>query len=607
MPTADRVSDLIQNRNSPRLGPGDVPNRHGSGYSDSVRATAMNRTPILVMLTLALAATLPAIAQAQDRSESVSSVEVDGLSLLSANADTEAQKYVINIEDCESLAANPDDKIEFTWNFDTPLPDDGLFTVKLVLNSESCSESSLTYDAATEECQVLLENESLSGSTVRFEIGFASLTGVSSVAECASNADVIDVMMIFTDFNEDDTSDSPDRDELRIEFDTDRPAAPTDLTAKAGQSQIVVSWSEVAAASSYTLYYGTDPIPDGADPSNLTHTNVSGTSTTQELDEGITINTYYLAVVTKDSVGNLSAVSEVVTVTTQPVEDFYEYYRGNGGTDEGGYCATANPVTGGLWFIALLMAPLLYRRRRKAVATVVAALLMVPSLLPQDASAQSVESPITGELEIKFGEYAPAIDAALGESGTPYETIFGSGGGFYFEIEYDHFLWREFGSLAIGFSFGYSSVEGKGLLSSGEASVDDTSLNILPLRSSLVYRFDLLEEEFSIPLVPYMKAGLDYYLWWINSAAGIATYRNPDTSQLDEGRGGTFGWHAGAGVKFLLDVLAPTMSRGLDVTAGINDSYLFAEWLMAEVDDFGSDASFDFSDSTFLFGLAFEF
>lgn len=567
----------------------------------------MNRTPILVMLAFALCTILPLTGLAQTLNESVSSVDVDGLSLETSNANISTQKYIINRADCESLAASPDDDIEFTWHFDSPLPDDGLFSVKTVLNSENCSESSLTYDAATEECQVLLENQSLTETTVSFRISFGSLTGVSSVSDCDSNADVIDMLMIFTDFNEDDTSDTPDRDELRIEFDTDRPSAPTDLTASAGQSQIVVSWAAVDEASSYTLYYGTGVLSEGADPGDVTHANVSGSSTTQELDDGITIDTYYLGVTTKDSVGNRSLVSEVITVTTQPVEDFYEHYRGSGGADEGGYCATADPFSGGLWIGALLMAPLFFRKRRRALAPIVAAALLVLSIVPQQAAAQPVESAITGELEIKFGEYAPAIDEALGASGTPYATIFGSGGGFYFEIEYDHFLWREFGSLAVGFSFGYSSVEGKGLLSTGEASVDDTSLNMLPLRTSLVYRFDLLEKEYSIPLVPYMKAGLDYYLWWINSAAGIATYRNPDTDQIDEGRGGTFGWHAGAGVKFLLDVLAPTMSRGLDVTAGINDSYLFAEWLMAEVDDFGSDASFDFSDSTFLFGLAFEF
>ena len=49
------------------------------------------------------------------------------------------------------------------------------------------------------------------------------------------------------------------------------------------------------------------------------------------------------------------------------------------------------------------------------------------------------------------------------------------------------------------------------------------------------------------------------------------------------------------------------MSRSLDASTGINSSFLFAEWLHADIDSFGSEKSFDFSDNTFLFGLALEF
>ena len=129
----------------------------------------------------------------------------------------------------------------------------------------------------------------------------------------------------------------------------------------------------------------------------------------------------------------------------------------------------------------------------------------------------------------------------------------------------------------------------------------------MPLRLSLIYRFDALPREWSIPFVPYARVGLSGYIWWIESAAGVATYRNPDTGELDEGRDITLGWHAALGLQFLLDALAPAMSRAFDAQTGVNNSYIFAEFLHASVDNFGSDESIRLGDSTFLFGMAFEF
>lgn len=223
------------------------------------------------------------------------------------------------------------------------------------------------------------------------------------------------------------------------------------------------------------------------------------------------------------------------------------------------------------------------------------------------AHAEGVESPILGELEIKFGEYLPAIDDEFSAPTGPYEEVFGPGGEFYFEVELGFYVWRELGSLAVAVGLGYLSADGKGILADGTLSVDDTDLNVLPLRLSAVWRVDMLVRDYSVPLVPYLKLGLDYYLWWIKSAAGIATFRDPVTDQLDEGRGGTWGWHTALGLQFLLDILAPRMARTLDASTGINHTYLFGEWLYAGVDDFGSGTSLNLGDSAFLFGIAFEF
>ena len=547
-------------------------------------------------------------ALAQSTSDSVSSVTLD-VSLDTSNEDTSNQRYTVNLSDCRTLAADPDDEITFTWNFASNPPSDAQYTIKIKKGSDSCADSSLTRES-TDDCTTVVEQSNLTSDTIAERLTFGEITGVTSASQCDGNADTIDVILIFSSFTTttDESADDTDRDEVRFAFDTDRPAAPTGITSKAGESSIDVDWTAVDGASLYTVFYGTSALTEGDEPENLAHSHETTSTVGFVLDDGIRRDaTYYIGVTVQDSVGNNSLVSATTTATTQPVSDFYEYYRQQGGLDDGGFCSVGSPSSGGLWLLALAVASMtLLRRRRRRLSACLLIVGLLPTMAPASSSAQEVQSAITGELEVKFGEYEPAIDDGFTGTG-PYERIFGAGGSLYFEIEYDHYFWDEFGTFAVGLSLGYTSADGKGLLASGDASVDETKLNLLPVRASLVYRFDVLSTHFSIPFVPYVKGGVDYYVWWIKSAAGIATYRDPDTNQLDTGRGGTFGWHAGAGLKFLLDVFSPQMSRALDANTGINNSFIFAEWLYADVDNFGSKESLSFSDNTFLFGLALEF
>lgn len=546
-------------------------------------------------------------AWAQPTSDEVSAVSVD-ISIVSGNISTDRDRFTINLEDCWDLAADSDDDVAITWTFGQTPATDARYSIKVQASEETCNTSSLTRESG-DECDTLVQQETLSGTSLGYTLSFGAITGVTAASECDDRADTHDVIAIFTSFNaaSDDNAEDTDSDGIRFEFDTDRPTAPTGISAKAGESSITVDWSAVEDAESYHVYYSTDEILVGDAPEGLSSSDTT-TTVGRTLDSGITRDqTYYIGVTVEDEVGNESLISEVVTATTQPVTDFYEYYRSQGGADEGGYCSTANPTSGGLWGLALVLGMIGIggRRRRTGLLAVTLAATGVLAAAPQAAEAQ-VESAIHGGIAIKFGSYEPTIDEAFSGTG-PVETVFGSGGSLMVEGEYAHYLWRNFGSLAVGFSVGYTKQSGKGLLASGEESVDDTSLALVPMRLSAIYYFDVLTRDFGVPLVPYLNAGFDYTFWWVKSAAGIATYRDPDTNQLDEGRGGTFGWHVGAGVRFLLDFLATRMSRGLDATAGINNSYIFAEWLMAEVDDFGSDTSIQLSDSTVLFGLAFEF
>lgn len=217
------------------------------------------------------------------------------------------------------------------------------------------------------------------------------------------------------------------------------------------------------------------------------------------------------------------------------------------------------------------------------------------------------ESPIHGAFEFKLGVATPELDSEFGGDGV-YDAVFGDRTMMHFELEYDGYFWRDFGSLGGFFAVGHSAVRANSINDDGSRNgTDRTRLRVVPLRLGVVYRFDVLAERYRIPLAFTAKAGLDWYLWWATSSNGVADYVPADGGDRSVGKGGTTGWHAAFGIHFLLDVLAPQMAQSFDNNVGVNNTYLFAELMVAQVNDFGGAGSWDLSDTSAVFGLAFEF
>ena len=195
------------------------------------------------------------------------------------------------------------------------------------------------------------------------------------------------------------------------------------------------------------------------------------------------------------------------------------------------------------------------------------------------------------------------------------------------QVEFDfQFLHKWYGNFGIGHSIGYYRRTSKALAYSPAGSMtpcnndaglpcyastgDSTSLNIIPLELMFVYRFDYFALKYRIPFVPYFKAGLAYYAWWIENGGGflsIAKWTNPDTGKTDSGFGGTWGFVLNPGGAFLLDVIDPSAARTLDAELGINHTYLFCELHYANVTGFGASDRLNLSDLTLNAGLSFEF
>ena len=515
------------------------------------------------------------------------------------------------IQDCLNLFAEDPD-ISVSWTFTTKPATGNDYQIKLQHGSESCSFTEI--DAATDVClrddatafstsgtptatytwSELVNDAALTSATC-YEGGLASPWTIALVYESSSS------LLGASTYS---------KSQAILTLDSGRPAAPTALRTVGGETAIEVKWTASSSAVSYEIWADTAPIasrvtlPEEA-PSGLKMKSVEGGDTTSGSISGLrTGETYYIVVLALDEAGNLSPVSEEVTGATAPPADFFESYKSAGGVEEGGQCSASTPAAGWMTMASLGVAMWLIRRRRRVLLGVGLAVLMAAGAA--DAHAAQRSSPADSTLDLRFGSWKPAIDKepALGNP-KPFAQIFDGDDLFYFEGVYGRELLRGVGSLGLNLSLGYGGVAGKSLDLDGASSGDTTTFRMVPLRLGAFYRFDWLQERFGVPVVVSGEAGLTSIQWWTSSEGGISDFET-EAGARSVGSGETHGWHAGATAYLLLDTFAPGMAMNFDADSGVNNSYLFVNYMRTEADDFGSKTSWSLSDTTTLFGIGFE-
>jgi len=217
------------------------------------------------------------------------------------------------------------------------------------------------------------------------------------------------------------------------------------------------------------------------------------------------------------------------------------------------------------------------------------------------AAPAAAASPRWGSLELGAQTYHPDIDSEFATSPGPYDTVFGGGRGFLFQLGFYRALYTQVGSLELGFRTGYFRDAGKAIVTGSSPpapSGDETTFNVVPTSLALTYRFDWLVERWNIPFTPYGRAALERFNWWVTDGTG---------SWVEQGA--TNGWSITGGVGLLLDFFDAQLARELDMDSGVNHTYLYFEVTHSSVDDFGSSKSWNLSDEkpSLGFGLLFVF
>ncbi|HMF40633.1 MAG TPA: MXAN_2562 family outer membrane beta-barrel protein [Polyangia bacterium] len=207
--------------------------------------------------------------------------------------------------------------------------------------------------------------------------------------------------------------------------------------------------------------------------------------------------------------------------------------------------------------------------------------------------------------ELRFGPYRPDVDGEFDGARHPYQDFFGSGNHLMTQIEVDYEIYHRFGTIAVGTGVGYFSVTGTSPVANGTGlpSGDHSTMKVIPVSFSAVYRFDYFQERRNIPLVPYGKAGLDWAYWQITDGNDeIATDGHGGT-----GRGGTLGWHAAVGVGLVLDWLDPEAARDFDNEMGVNHTSLVFQLTHADISGLGASGRMHVGDTNWSLGLMFQF
>jgi len=366
---------------------------------------------------------------------------------------------------------------------------------------------------------------------------------------------------------------------------------------------------------------------------------------------------YTVALVAVDRSGNAAGTFFTRTVVPRAVTDFWEDVDQRGGKIEGGFCSTSSPVgLGGM--LAVLASAWLWRRRRRLPRKWLVrgagglALVLVPAGARADDFAPYWEDPgtetagfladqdeVKWHAGIKVGPYTPDIDKQVGVNSTtgmgPYQAMFGN---YYTRnaqgelvgndahvyqilpmLDVERIIWTGAGQVGIGGTLGYMQKTAYAYVENSDASqvrrerstASENTFRLIPFALTATYRLTQLDDLYGIPIVPYLRGGLSYYVWWLKGPSGDIAKVCKDGSMTDgceanKAYGGTLGVQASVGLAIRAERIDKDAARSMR-QSGIQHAGFFAELMFAKVNGLGSDTKLSVGDNTWFGGVNFEF
>jgi hypothetical protein len=244
--------------------------------------------------------------------------------------------------------------------------------------------------------------------------------------------------------------------------------------------------------------------------------------------------------------------------------------------------------------------------------------------VPEDDAALGIGDPqrVKWHAGVRVGPYVPGIDAQLdmpaaGSAG-PYEAMFG-GYAILPMLDIERFFWKGFGQLGAGISIGYMGRKAHPWQAGSDpndknrprSAGDNNTFRLFPFSVNAVYRLSYLDDEFGIPLVPYARAGVAYYVWWVTAPSGdfakTCTAGGSDPMcATTSARGASLGLVGAIGLAIRAERIDTSAARSMR-ESGIEHAGFYGEYSLGKVDGFGSDKKLSVGDATWFAGVDFEF
>jgi hypothetical protein len=222
---------------------------------------------------------------------------------------------------------------------------------------------------------------------------------------------------------------------------------------------------------------------------------------------------------------------------------------------------------------------------------------------------------------IKVGPYIPDIDKQFGKNPGPYEQMFGN-----FRLlpmlDVERIIWSGYGQVGIGGTIGYLQRSARAFTVGSEPGNPDrardpnarNSFHLIPFALTATYRFTYLDDEYGIPLVPYVRGGLSYYVWWMKapndnfslSCKDMTSNDTPSSCSTTKAFGASAGIQGAIGLAIRAERIDAAAARSMRAS-GIQHAGIYGELSAAKVDGFGSDSKLSVGARTWFAGVDFEF
>jgi hypothetical protein len=174
-----------------------------------------------------------------------------------------------------------------------------------------------------------------------------------------------------------------------------------------------------------------------------------------------------------------------------------------------------------------------------------------------------------------------------------YDCVFDDQTILEFGGDVDTHLWDGFGSLQLSLGANLGQAQGFARKSAaagvcGEASDTEVQMTLLKVRPGVTYRFDPFLDWWSVPLVPYARAGLVFQGYMFTADGDF------DTSGKTDPVGLRYGWEAALGLMLALDFLdaidpfVPDTTRRARANGVFDHTFFYVEGAYQRIDNFGA-------------------